>query len=217
MFTITNPKVAGFLPRWARFRGFSILFDSPGDCLTPSGERLDLACDVDADAELGFYRSLRDSLSRLNPNLLTATYLFCPLPPPSYHVTAWDGGNDGNVARVVPEHRPKLEHLLAGLPDALVQPHELTELASASPLVRRRDWNIRFRFERPAIWGNEVLVAHLTPIDSSRAAFQEFTEERRRLTVAFRQAFGIGPSDNYTPHVSLGYFANREGAQLAIP
>ena len=37
MFSITNKKVAGFIPRWADFRGFSILFDPSSGGLTPNG------------------------------------------------------------------------------------------------------------------------------------------------------------------------------------
>ncbi|BDI34009.1 hypothetical protein CCAX7_60600 [Capsulimonas corticalis] len=217
MLSITNEKVAGFVPRWAEFRGFSILFDSPGDCLSPRGGLLDLTCDVDGDPNLGFYKSLRDSLARLNPDLLTTTYSFCPLPPSSYHVTVWDGGNQGNVARMLAEQRPKLEDYLAALPDAAVRPHEMTDMALASPLVRRRDWGVEFQFDELVIWGGVVMVARLAPTNAGQNAFERFVAERRDLNASFREKFGIGASEGYTPHVSLGYFANREGAQLALP
>jgi len=215
VFSITNEKVAGFTPRWAGFRGFSILFDPPSDCFLPMGPCLGLACDVDADAALGFYKALRDSLARLNPDVLTSAYLFCPLPPPSYHVTVWDGTNDGNQSFVVSDRRPALERLLAGLPDALAQPHELTAPVLASPLVRRRDWNIEFRFDHLAVRG--ALVARLSPTEASQEAFAALVEERHRLNVSFHEAFGIVAYEDYTPHVSLGYFASREGAQIARP
>lgn len=213
MFSITNEKVAGFTPRWAQFRGFSILFDNPGDCLTPLGPCLHLTCDVDADPALGFYKALHDSLARLDPDLLTTTYLFCPLPPPSYHVTVWDGGNDGNVVQVVSDRRPALERLLLALPDALALPQEMTETALASPLVRRHEWDIKFRFDRLAVRG--ALVARLSPTEASQEAFAAFVEERHRLNNFVQETFGIGAYEDYTPHVSLGYFASREGAQLA--
>jgi len=217
VFSITNEKVAGFTPRWAGFRGFSILFDNPGDCLTPSGSYLHLTCDVETDTTLGFYKALRDSLARLNPDLLTAAYLFCPLPSPSYHVTVWDGANDGNRSFVVSDRRPALERLLAGLPDALALPQEITAPALASPLVRRHDWDIEFQFDRLVIWSNVVMVVRLAPTEASQEAFGQFVEERRRLNSSFYEAFGIRASQNYTPHVSLGYFANSEGAQSATP
>jgi len=217
MFSITNAKIAGFTPRWARFRGFSVLFDSPGDCLVPHGQRLDLACDLDGDAELGFYKGLRDGLTALEPDLLTATYLFCPLPPPSYHVTAWDGGNDGNVTRAVGSWRAKLEEYLAALPDTATRPHDLTDTVLASPLVSRRDWGVEFQFDALAIWGGSVLVARLAPTDAARSVYEQFVAERGRLSATYRGKFGVGASERYTPHVSLGYFANREGGQMAMP
>jgi hypothetical protein len=218
MITITNPKVAGFAPRWAPFRGFSLLFDNPGRSLTPAGDRLDLHGEVEADPELGFYRKLRDSLERLDPGLLTNTYLFCPLPPASYHVTVWDGVNDGNVARVSSSQRPQLEQWLAGLPRSLSEPNELIEMAGSSSLVRREEWSLRFRFDRLVNWGNTVMVVRLAPADeASSQALNELVEERRRLTTRFQERFGIGPSETYTPHISLGYFANREAAQLSVP
>ncbi len=213
MFSITNKKVAGFTPRWAEFRGFSLLFDNPGGCLQAHGPRLNLACDVGSDPALGFYRSLRDGLTALDPDLLTAAYGFCPLPPPSYHVTVWDGGNADNSARVTGEQRPKLEAYLAGLPDSLTAANDLTQIALASPLMQRRDWNLEFEFDRLALRG--AFVARLTPTEASRGRFEEFVEERRRLNTACFDTFGIKASDNYTPHVSLGYFANREGAHQA--
>ena len=215
MFSITNEKVAGFAPRWAGFRGFSILLDNPSDCLTPAGPCQTLACDVEGDAALGFYKSLRDSLACLDPDLLMAAYLFCPLPPPSYHVTVWDGANDGNKPLALGDRRPVLEQLLTGLPDALTQPQEMTALAQASPLVQQQDWDIEFRFSHLSIRG--ALIARLSPTDSSQEVFAEFVKERRRLNDSFHESFGIAAYEDYTPHVSLGYFASREGAQMARP
>jgi hypothetical protein len=218
MITITNAKVSGFTPRWAVFRGFSLLFDNPGRSLTSRDGRLELTCAVETDPELTFYRSLRAQLEALDLDLLTQRYLFCPLPPPSYHVTVWDGGNDGNVAQLAGAHRSSLEALIDGLPESLLQPNELLELPARSPLVQRQDWAIRFQLERLVQWGNAVLVAYLAPTDpASTQALEELTDERRRLTSAYRQASGIGPSDAYTPHISLGYFANQEGAEATAP
>ena len=59
------------------------------------------------------------------------------------------------------------------------------------------------------------MVARLAPTEASRESFEQLVAERRELNASFRTEFGIGASENYTPHVSLGYFANREGAQLA--
>ncbi len=218
MLTITNPKVAGLVPRWAEFRGFSLLFDNPGSCLARRAKVLELKCDVAGDDELRFYRGLRTTLESLDLDLLTRTYLFCPLPPHSYHVTVWDGGNDGNCAQVLEAQRPLLEDLLAGLPESLSRPSEVTEIPLRCPLVTRPEWRIRFRLDSLALWGDAVLVARLATADeASDAVFQALMEERRRLNARYREAFGISASDSYVPHVSLGYFANQEGAQMAAP
>ena len=215
MFSITNTKVAGFEPQWAAFRGYSVLFDNPGDSLTRFADRLDLTSDVEGNA---FYKTLRQSLASLNLNLLTNTYLFCPLPPASYHVTVWDGGNESNAAKMLPPHQQTLRDLLTGLPDALMSPCEITNVVIASPLVTKRDYNIRLRFDSVQKWSNIVLAARLTPADqASSDALEALAQERKRLNARYQQAYGISASDNYTPHVSLGYFANRESAQLATP
>ena len=58
-------------------------------------------------------------------------------------------------------------------------------------------------------------------MDSSQEVFAEFVKERRRLNDSFHdsfhESFGIAAYEDYTPHVSLGYFASREGAQMARP
>jgi hypothetical protein len=145
MITVSNAKVAGFVPEWAPFRGFSILFDTPGDSVRPTERYELLACDVDSDPALGFYRALRDALASLDVRLLTHAYLFCPLPPASYHVTVWDGANDGNAPSVAPEHREPIRHLLEDLPAALRERSPLIQTVRESALVTRRDWKLSFR------------------------------------------------------------------------
>lgn len=217
MIQITNPKVAGFTPRWAPFRGFSLLWDNPGSGLTRSGTLLHLTADVDADPALGFYRSLRDSLDELDRNVLTNAFLFCPLPPPSYHVTLWDGLNDANGTQVHAAHRQPAEAFLAGLPDSLAGPYEWLRLAAESPLAARRDWELELRFDRLSKWGDSVLVAQLAPMEESLETFDRIVQARRALSEQSRERFGFSPPERYTPHVSLGYFANQEAAGLAMP
>lgn len=55
MITITNSKVAGMEPKWALFRGISLLFDSPGDCFRVENGRAHLHCRVASDMG-SFYR-----------------------------------------------------------------------------------------------------------------------------------------------------------------
>ena len=98
LFEITNDKIAGLVPRWASFRGFSLLFDNPGPGLSTLARGLDkIDCDIDAHRGVGLYRGLATALAEIGHDLLLNAYLLCPLPTCSYHVTVWDGINDGNV------------------------------------------------------------------------------------------------------------------------
>ena len=216
MITISNQKVAGFDPRWADFRGYSLLFDNPGQCLTSSGTLLALNCQVETDPELGFYKALNAAISSIGREMLMRSYLFCPLPTPSYHVTAWDGGNDANSANVAAAYRLELESQLKGLPSSLPQKNALTDVVSAS-LLADYHAEIRFRFDRLMKWGNGVLAARLVPLEESVAQFQHLVELRAALSVEFEKVSGLVSSKRYSPHVSLGYFANQEAAQQATP
>ena len=216
MIVITNEKVAGFEPRWATFRGFSLLFDNPGDSLTPEGNLLKTNCRVREDPELSLYRALADSLEATGRDLLANAYLFCPLPSASYHVTVWDGLNDGNVRRASPDLQEELAQFLSRLPDALLESHPVMEPIRASSLAAGSDWTITFRFKDLVKWGNRVLVARLEPADpDAEAAFERIVEARQALSADFERRFGIPGPGGYAPHVSLGYFANREGAEQA--
>ena len=213
MFSVTNAKVAGFLPRWAAFRGFTILFDNPGQSFTGEGPQRRLSTDPAID----FYAGLRDQLTRLDLDLLTSTYLFCPLPPPSYHVTVCDGGNDGNIGQLPASKRDELNALFDGLPESLSSPYELTAAATRSPLVTE-PWAIRFRYERLVLWSHSALVAALVPADAESAAqLQRLERDRHDLSAHFQRHYHFSVSECYVPHVTVGYFANRAGAQLALP
>jgi hypothetical protein len=218
VITVTNTKVSGFVPQWATFRGFSILFDNPGESLHHTNDYDLLACDVDREPALGFYRRLCSALASLDVRLLTHTYLFCPLPSTSYHVTVWDGANDGNLSKIAAPQRERIEQLLMDVPAALRKPHELIRLVRESPLVGREDWNLTFRFNRLSLVSDNVLVAELDPATAGDAErLQELIHRRSELSARVQATYGFSPYQQYWPHVSLGYFANRELAQLATP
>jgi hypothetical protein len=78
-------------------------------------------------------------------------------------------------------------------------------------------WTIKFKFSKLAKWGNRVLVARLEPADrESEDEFRRIVVDRNDLSVRFQKQFGFKITD-YSPHVSLGYFANKEYAELATP
>jgi len=194
---ITNPKLAGLDPRWARFRGFSLLFENPPD--SP------------------LYRALRQGVAELSDDELVTTYGLRLLPPETYHVTVWDGVNDGNLDRVAPPHRAAWETFLQSipLPDF---PDELFLDIKTSPLVLHTDWNLRLRCDQIENWSHISLVARLAPADSDSAAtLQRLIAARDALSALHDARFGVQPHPAYTPHVTLGYFANDTLAAAAAP
>ncbi len=221
MIPIANRKIEGLEPRWASFRGFSLLFDNPGSSFLPMNESAQeklskINCCVDKNPELRLYKGFTEALSEIGKDLLSNTYLFCPLPSYSYHVTVWDGLNDDNVQNAGDNHRPKLENLLESLPHALLTDKTFTREIYDSPLITRKDWSVTFEFDELDIWGNQVLVARLKPADAdSEKKLNRIVEDRAHLSLSFEQQFNVKMRTGYSPHVSLGYFANREYAELA--
>ena len=213
MLSVTNAKLAGFLPRWASFRGFTILFDNLGESCIGAGPLRTLS----TDPALDFYASLSAHLTCLDLDVLTNTYLFCSLPPPSYHVTVCDGVNDGNLGQLPHSERDEMSAFLDGLPASLASPPALLAVVARSSLVVE-PWPIRFRYDRLVLWSHSALVATLVPADAEpAAALQRLEAARRELAAHFQEQYNFGVGTRYVPHVTLGYFANREGAQLALP
>jgi hypothetical protein len=217
MLPITNEKVAGLEPRWADFRGFTLLFDNPGASLKTVRSVAYLDCDVDENPDLSLYQALRDALQQIGLASLSKSYLFCPLPPESYHVTVWDGINASNLDKVVSEHRPACQRFLQALPNSVQDTRLFPEITN-SELLTRPDWRIRFKFAKLEKWGNVSIVALLEPADDESAVnLRALKDARAILTSEFERKFGVGPYPNYTPHVTLGYFANQDLAEQASP
>ena len=188
MVPITNPKLIGLEPRWAPFRGVSLVFDPPDD-----------------DALL---RALRAGVAALSRDSLITEHYLRPLPPESYHVTVWDGVNDGKLPEVVPEFRAEWERFLQAIPTESF-PDNLFREVQDSELMARLDWKLRLRLARIENWSDVSLVAHLEPSDDASAeSLRRIRIARDALTEAFGNKFGVRPHPDYTPHVTLGYFAN---------
>jgi hypothetical protein len=216
MFIITNPKVAGFVPQWSQFKGFSILFDNPADHLLLLDENRDLkmlSCDI-ADRKLEFYQTLNKTLS-LFPEMLT-TYLLCPLPFHSYHVTLWDGINDANVQSVSRDERFAAEDLLQDLPNSFNKESQFLDIDEKRLSIAMEE-PIEFQFDKLNKWANSGLAAQLKPANEhSQIVLQKIENEREILIKKYKERFGLETcSQSYTPHVSLGYFANKELAELS--
>ena len=163
------------------------------------------------------FRALRDGLHSIGGEVLTHSYLFCPLPAASYHVTVWDGLNDANVTYVNPVHREEAARFLRELPESLFASDLLDEVA-ASALITQTDWGIRLRFEQLEKWSNVSLVARLAPADEDSAdSLKSLSNARAQLSATFHRRYHVSPNESYVPHVSLGYFANEQQAKRKRP
>ena len=197
MIPITNPKLSGLEPRWAPFRGFSLVFDPP--------------------EEDSFFGALRAGLADLGNDALIAEFYLRLLPPASFHVTAWDGVNDAKLAEVAPEFRGAWERFLQASA-ARPFPEDLFRDVQGSELLACPDWNLRLRCARIENWSNVSLVAHLEPVDAAAAdRLARLQAARDALSAAFAARFGVRPHPDYVPHVTLGYFANAELAATSAP
>lgn len=219
MNEIDNRKVQKVspLPEWASFLGISVLFDNPAECLIAAEERtVRLRCSVGLDPELRFYSALEEVIGKLDTNWLAKEFTFCALPSYSYHVTVWDGVNDENVSSIFDSHRPKIQEFHEKLPDSLNRmPRELEFIARASLLSDNYD-PVNFRFKKITKWSNKVLVAQLEPSDAnSESTLDSIRAARQDLYRQLSDELGVEGLREYSPHVSLGYFANSNGGEKA--
>ena len=61
-----------------------------------------------------------------------------------------------------------------------------------------------------------MLAARLAPADQdSEREFERIVDDREALSARFREQFEIKMRRGYSPHVTLGYFANEEYGELA--
>lgn len=194
---VTNPKLTDQGTGWSRFRGISLLFANPPD--------------------FALYHALQEGVAERRSDVLVREHGFRPLPPESYHVTAWDGVNDGNLPRVVPEYRAAWQEFLDALPHPDYPPELFREILN-SELLACPDWNLRLRCEQIENWSDISLVARLGPADEASAgSLQRLTRARTALSEFHQRKFGVGPYPSYTPHITLGYFANNRLAAQAAP
>ncbi|QYR19201.1 hypothetical protein KZ483_14690 [Paenibacillus sp. sptzw28] len=166
--------------------------------------------------ELEFYKTLNQTLS-LFPEIVS-TYLFCPLPFHSYHVTLWDGINDANVQNVSREYRFDGEDLLQDLSNSFLNISDFFEV-DGQPLKIIMEEPIEFQFDKLIKWGNSVLVARLKPSNANcEIRLKKIEKQRENLIKKYKERFGLETCLlSYSPHVSLGYFANKELAELSTP
>lgn len=213
---ITNPKIATLAPTWRRYRGFSVLFDNPG---ARAPARMTPLADlpVEDPAQQALYDDLAALVAGADVATMREQHGFCPLPRYSYHVTVCDGPNEQDLAGA---HGPAvaaaaallddLPHSLDRLSTELTLPHapRLIAAVAADPVT--------LVVSDVAIWGH-VLAARLAPADAAaRVALERVSRARTHLVDELRRELGLR-TQAWRPHVSLGYFANRDAARAAQP
>ena len=199
-------------------RGCSLLFDNPGQSFQSVGDLLSIDNGVDADNISALYKILHDTVTPRDNEAPINRYLLRAKPAAYYHVTVWGGVNDQNVAGVAEPHCAMLRDWLARLPDSLGEHSLHTSIILKSPLVKRSERNVRFRFDKIVSWHNACLAALLQPSDiESEQALAEIIWERAALGEEFKAVFGIKPPNAFVPHITLRAFAGAYAARQAAP
>lgn len=213
MNDITNDKISGLAPKWEKFPGFSLLFDHPGDQnYQRSPDQISKLANQVASEQIGFYQLIDQVREKLFPQLPYNDYLFCPLHFSSFHVTVWDGANSKNLDSLHPTYKKYFSDMFITLPISLVDGQETIKNLLSSELTQKKNWGVSLKFKSIESFSNNALVILLEPADDQSAlALKRIEELRSQLNVQFQQAVGKSWTyrDEYLPHVSLGYFANK--------
>ena len=204
-----NPKISAVEARWARFEGFTLLFDNPGQCCrgTESGPLLD--CRPEGDPALALYAALARGLASFDLQAAMFRHGFCPTPGASYHVTAWDGLNPALDAQLKPEVLQRARACYAALPAG--SDAERGFLAELQPVIQGLNAQLPIRMKYAALRSTPGvgLVADLVPADHESArAFERLQAERMAAAQAAARRWGAAYSTALQPHITLGYYAN---------
>lgn len=212
---ITNPKLQSVWPPvWKRYPGLSILYDDAGAAELSGIESLQ------AVSSAGHHQQpLYGRLSLVAGEIESATRRdglgLCRLPRHTYHVTLCDGVNHGTRTHIHPDLRWEVEQTLDELPDSLLWATTVMRLVQ-DPEIAWAVWShpIEFRLEALRVWGL-VLAAELRPADDrSMAAKAKHETSRSELVARLNARMGV-QTQQWRPHVTLGYFANEESATHA--
>ncbi len=180
MLRITNKKI-GF----KHYPVFSLHFDNTGEYILVSlgnSENIKkIRCSVNKGSSLKLYAGIKAGLERIGITELQNKYLFFQLPVYSYHVTVWDGLNEGNKGKISSAHKLKLEDFLMGLPFSLTQDYEFLTVANSSLLVKK-NCDLIFKFTELSVCNNSVLVAKLEAYNNtSKNTLEQIKKERLEL------------------------------------
>jgi hypothetical protein len=210
---IDNRKITPTLD-WADFRGFSLLFDNPGNGFEPIGKTLErIHCDVEHTPELAFYRNIKQFFEQVYPIGMQKKWHFCQLPPTTYHVTAWDGLNDFNRYDLAPPFRTAVDLYFKQFEASFAKDHHIIEPVTQLLPSLQNVLPMTFKFSSLLQLNYQTLVVTLCPADDhTYASLVRVMAFRKQLNEHY-QKMGATMHDVFVPHISLGYFANSALAQ----
>jgi hypothetical protein len=210
---IDNRKITPTLG-WADFRGFSLLFDNPGNGFEPIGDKLErIHCNVEHTPELAFYRKIKQFIEQVYPVGMQKKWHFCQLPPSTYHVTAWDGLNDFNRHDLHPPFRTAVDLYFKQFEASFAKTHSIIEPILQLQPSFQNVLPMTFKFSSLLQLNNQTLVVTLCPANEhTHTSLVRLMAYRKQLNEQY-QKMGATMHDVFVPHISLGYFANSALAQ----
>lgn len=204
-----NSKIASYRAEWARFPGFSLLFDNPGGGFRDTEHGALLHCEPHVDGQQVLLAAIADwAAEALNEDAFWRLGI-CATPVSSYHVTAWDGLNPALEARLTEPALSAARRCFAAFPansedEALFHAQLAPVMADLSALLP-----IRFQAAGLRTTPKVGLVVDLQPADPESAERLEAFQACRRSHAEHLSArWGAAYTTELQPHVTVAYYAN---------
>ena len=204
-----NSKIASYRAEWARFPGFSLLFDNPGGGYRDTVHGSLLHCEPHAQGEQVLLAAIADWAQET----LTAEAFWrlgvCATPVSSYHVTAWDGLNPAVEDRLTEPSLSAARRCFAAFPAA--SEDEALFNAQLAPVQADLAALLPIRFQAAGLRSTPRigLVVDLCPADTESAErFEAFQACRRSHAEHLSARWGVAYTRVLQPHVTVAYYAN---------
>jgi hypothetical protein len=199
---IAHPKIQTMKPVWAKFNGYSLIFDSLDTSTAKSA--FEFSNDPTTVAAFkGVAKALR-SVGRRN---LVRQTLVCLLPKSSYHVTVVDLIHQGNGHRVTEQFK---DSVAAVLKRANPNTPEVDPVFPALGLTggSNATFDLGLEFESITTMEGRALGLRLRPAtQKDERILDELQLWRTELQERVLGAMGL-PIRPFEPHLTLGYFPN---------
>ena len=204
-----NSKIASYRAEWARFPGFSLLFDNPGGGYRNTVHGPLLHCEPHAHDQQMLLATIADWAEET----LTAEAFWrlgiCATPVSSYHVTAWDGLNPALEDRLTEPSLTAARRSFAAFPAA--SEDEALFQAQLAPVQTDLSALLPLRFQAAGLRSTPRigLVVDLCPADAeSKERFEAFQACRRSHAEHLAARWGVAYTGALQPHVTVAYYAN---------